>query len=145
MIAMSCDYRIMGDKSGGIGLNETMLGIAAPKWMAELMVRTIGFRQSELALARGTIFKPMDALQIGLVDQVIVNDDIMKKAREQAIIYSKISNEARVVSKLNLRQKYVDEFWRSRDEDLNFFCKFLLNDQVQETIGLYLQSLKKKK
>ena len=58
-----------------IGLNETQLGIAAPPWMGQLLVRTIGFRKAELALAMGTLFPPNSALEIGLVDEIISDSD----------------------------------------------------------------------
>ena len=38
--------------------------------MGQLLVRTIGFRQAELALAMGTLFPPDRALSIGLVDAI---------------------------------------------------------------------------
>lgn len=78
-LAMACDYRAMsaGGLVGGkkkiptIGLNETQLGIAAPPWMGQLLVRTIGFRRAELSLAMGTLFPPDQALEAGLVDVVM--------------------------------------------------------------------------
>eukprot|EP01083_Nonionella_stella_P000568 1611_1 len=78
---MACDYRIMakGDGTKGrgytptIGMNETRLGIAAPYWMGQMLVRTIGCRNAELALAMGTMFSPDEALRIGLVDDVVVS------------------------------------------------------------------------
>lgn len=145
MIAMSCDYRILSSSGSGIGLNETKLGIAAPIWMSELMVRTIGFRKAELALAQGYVFNPDEALQIGLVDDICERDNVLHKANEQAKIWSKIPQEARIASKLSLRQKYVDQFMSTRDEDVEFFCNFIQQDIVQENIGKYIQSLKMKK
>lgn len=35
-----------------IGLNETRLGIVAPKWFQDPMIATVGYRQAELALLR---------------------------------------------------------------------------------------------
>lgn len=35
-----------------IGLNETQLGIAAPKWFRDVYSSTMGHRQAELALLR---------------------------------------------------------------------------------------------
>merc|ERR1711862_153913 len=110
-----------------------MGGIAAPKWMAELMIRTIGFRAAE------------EALQIGLVDELVEvqqnnnnkdddDDFVLKKAYEQALYWSNIPNQAaRITSKLNIRQKFINnnEFF-NQEEDLDYFCK-------------YIQSLKKQK
>ena len=118
MIAMSCDYRILSSSGSGIGLNETKLGIAAPIWMSELMVRTIGFRKAELALAQGYVFNPDEAMQIGLVDDICERDNVLHKANEQAMTWSKTPQEARIASELSLRQKHVDQFMSTRDEDV---------------------------
>ena len=46
---------VQGDHT--IGLNETKLGIVAPKWFQDCMVSTIGYRQAELALLRYKLIK----------------------------------------------------------------------------------------
>ena len=40
LMAMSCDYRIMAQHPKfNIGLNETLLGIVAPTWFMDTMIR----------------------------------------------------------------------------------------------------------
>ena len=42
LMAMSCDYRIMAQHPKfNIGLNETLLGIVAPTWFMDTMVRYV--------------------------------------------------------------------------------------------------------
>ena len=61
LLAMSCDYRVMADDDKfKIGLNETNLGIAAPYWLGELLVRTIGFREAETGLALAKLYNPQE-------------------------------------------------------------------------------------
>ena len=55
-----------------IGLNETTFGILPPPFAAALMVNTIGYRQGERALSLGTMFKPEEAYNIGLVGKIYV-------------------------------------------------------------------------
>merc|ERR1711982_96877 len=114
---------------------------------------TIGFRAAEKALSLGQTFTPEEALQIGLVDELIQqhnnnkdddDDFVLKKAYEQALYWSNIPNQAPIASKLNIRQKFINnnEYF-NQEEDLDYFCKFILQDSVQENIGKYIQSLKK--
>jgi len=49
---MSTEYRVFVEGKHTIGLNETQLGIAAPKWFIELYVSLLGYRQAEKALLR---------------------------------------------------------------------------------------------
>eukprot|EP00804_Cyclotella_cryptica_P012833 CCRYP_010586-RA/>CCRYP_010586-RA protein AED:0.03 eAED:0.03 QI:660/1/1/1/1/1/2/107/188 len=184
MLAMACDYRIMyGGGEGStvdgrkrkshiptIGLNETQLGIAAPPWMGQLLVRTIGFRPAERALALGTLFPPMEALIEGLVDDVITEESfspsadtihalekllpdpirnqalslVMQKAFQEAELYAKISPQARVASKLVTRSESLKDMIASREADTEYFCSFICQDTVQKNLKKYVEALKKK-
>ena len=148
MLAMACDYRVMaaseGKKHGTIGLNESQFGILAPPWMAQLTIRTIGFRKAEKALTLGTLFSPEDALQVGLVDEVVKSDLVLKRSHEIASQFTKIPPLARSGSKMLSRKTYLDELIACRDEDISYFCNFIQNDTVQRGLGSYLEKLKQK-
>lgn len=149
MLALSCDYRIMTTSpSDGrppmIGLNEAKFGIVAPPFLGNLMLRTIGHRQGELAISKGILFTPEQALQIGLVDELIPFDDVLEKSKETAIEWAKIPPHARLASKMLARKKYLIELTAKRKEDVEDFKSFVLDDQVQSNLGAYLESLKKK-
>lgn len=52
MLAISTEYRVMVEGKHTIGLNETQLGIVAPKWFRDMFISVVGYRQAELALLR---------------------------------------------------------------------------------------------
>ena len=178
MLALACDYRIMyGGHAGDgekkrkhmptIGFNETQLGIAAPPWMGQLMVRTIGFRPAERALALGTLYPPAEALAAGVVDEVIpeqssdasneallallpemiqsqASNPVMQKAFEEAARYAKIPPQARVASKLVTRSESLKDMETTREADTQHFCGFITHEVVQKNLKLYVESLKQK-
>ncbi len=177
-LAMACDYRVMyagGDVNGrkhvpSIGLNETQLGIAAPPWMGQLLVRTIGFRQAELALAMGTLFPSQAALEIGLVDEIVScdseqssNDDslqallpdemkdqmmqqsaVLLQAYRQATRFAKVPPQARVASKMLTRSEHLNDMNVKRQHDTDHFCNFMTQEEVQCNLSKYVQKLKSK-
>ena len=145
MLAICCDYRVMTDQKGRIGLNETLLGIAAPPWLGQAMVNTIGLRNAELSLGLGLLYSPQEALGIGLVDKVVPGDAVMSNALDEAARWAKIPAQARVASKLLTRQEYIDRLEATRAKDNDDFCAFIRNEQVQKDLGRYLDGLKKKK
>lgn len=145
MLAMCCDYRIMTDTRGRIGLNETLLGIAAPPWLGQLMVRTVGFRAAEISLGLGLLYSPQEALSIGLVDRVVAEEVVMSNAIHEAETWATIPPQARVRSKLLTRQEHLDALEASRIEDNNLFCSYVTGDRVQDDLKAYLDNLKKKK
>lgn len=139
----------------------------APPWMGQLLVRTIGFRQAELALALGTLFPPERALSIGLVDDVVPHqqvesdddklidllpsqikdqalDLLLQKAYAQARIYAKIPSQARVASKMVTREEHIFRMIAKRDEDTQHFCGFVTQKAVQKNLSAYVEALKNK-
>lgn len=52
LLAISTEYRVFVEGKHTIGLNETQLGIAAPKWFMDPFISLVGYRQTELALLR---------------------------------------------------------------------------------------------
>lgn len=61
---MSCEYRAMVGGKYTIGLNETALGIVAPKWFMDTMTNTIPKREAELALTTARMFSVDEALKV---------------------------------------------------------------------------------
>jgi 3,2-trans-enoyl-CoA isomerase len=176
-LAMACDYRVMyagGNINGRkhmptIGLNETQLGIAAPPWMGQLLVRTIGFRRAELALAMGTLFPAQTALEIGLVDEIVSSDTVeqssidalqamlpdkmkdthasnpvMQQAYIQATLFAKIPAQARIASKMLTRSEHLEDMIAKRQQDTDYFCNFITQEEVQRNLREYVQQLKTK-
>ena len=141
--------------------------------MGQLLVRTIGFRQAELALALGTLFPPDRAQSIGLVDEIVsqqqqhpqptelssvdgllellppiakdqVSDSLMQKAYHQAKTFAKIPPHARVASKLVTRQSHIHDMIATRDEDTAHFCGFVMQEAVQKNLIAYVELMKSK-
>jgi Delta3-Delta2-enoyl-CoA isomerase len=155
MLALSCDYRIMTDHPKcTIGLNESQLGIVAPPWLAQQYIDVIGKRQAELALLLGTLFPPQRALQIGLVDDLVVlssndddtsNDKVQEVAQRKAAEFIRIPPKARVAAKELTRGAQIGKLRDHREEDTEFFSSFVTSDTVQKTLGSYLEMLAKRK
>ncbi|KAJ8366844.1 hypothetical protein AAFF_G00338790, partial [Aldrovandia affinis] len=78
LMALACDYRIMAENPRySIGLNEAKLGIVAPFWFKDTMVNTVGQRTTELALELGILYSAPEALRIGLVDQLVPEEQVL--------------------------------------------------------------------
>uniref|UniRef100_A0ABD2XB21 Enoyl-CoA delta isomerase 1, mitochondrial n=1 Tax=Trichogramma kaykai TaxID=54128 RepID=A0ABD2XB21_9HYME len=167
LLALSCEYRIMVQGEHTIGLNETKLGIVAPKWFADPMISTIGYRQAELALMRyfsnetfslsivflffvfkiyrGSLFKPDEALKIGLIDEIASDkNDALAKSQKYITSYARIPSEAREATKLSLRKETIAWLENNREWDTTVFLNYVQLPQVQKGLDMYVQSLKKK-
>lgn len=145
LTAIACEYRVMVGGKNMIGLNETRLGIVAPQWFKDNYISTIGYRKAELALLRGTLFTPEEALNINLVDELASNkDDAIAKCEKYINGFDKIPAEAVGVTKLQLRSNLISWLKNNRQKDTDIFVNFVTSPKVQAGLEMYLQSLKKK-
>jgi 3-hydroxyacyl-CoA dehydrogenase / enoyl-CoA hydratase / 3-hydroxybutyryl-CoA epimerase len=83
-IALACDYRVASnDPATRIGLPETTLGLI-PAWGGcTRLPRVIGFERAAEVVAKGKLYSAADALQLGLVDEVVSRDQLLERAREK--------------------------------------------------------------
>jgi len=174
MIALSCDYRIMlNNPKLRIGYNESKLGITAPSWMSQQYIDFIGSRhKAELSLLLGKLYSPQEAFTIGLVDELLdENDDIVsqeeneyddddddnnnnnnnislnvveKVAIEKAKEFIQIPTIAQQNVKKWIRQPLIDLLVQERQKDNDEFCDFVTSPKVQKYIKHYLHSLQSK-
>lgn len=58
LLALAADYRIKANNPKFVtGLNETALGFAAPKWLAQTFIDQVGRREAYLALNLSTLYR----------------------------------------------------------------------------------------
>jgi len=145
LLALACDYRIKADNPKFVtGLNETMLGFAAPNWLAKTFVDVVGHRQAYQALLLSNLYTPNDALKIGLVDQVCPVDKLNTEADKFIREMAKIPLSGRVKTKLIMRQELADWLRQNQQDDATKFIEQVLNEQTQKDIGNYIQKMKKR-
>ena len=148
-LALSCDYRIMAESttssSATIGLNESKFGLVAPPWLAQQMVDTVGRRQAELSLALGTLYSAEQALAIGLVDELVTKEDVPRKAEQEAVKWTAVVPQARVAGKSLLREERIEALRSKQKDDRDYFVSFISQDNVQESLGVYLRTLTENK
>ncbi|XP_045848846.1 enoyl-CoA delta isomerase 1, mitochondrial [Meles meles] len=146
LLALSSDYRVLADNPKyAIGLNETLLGIVAPFWFKDTLVNTIGHRAAERALQLGLLFPPAEALQVGVVDQVVPEDQVQSVARSVLTQWLAIPGHARQLTKSLMRKPTADRLLKERDADIQNFVSFISRDAIQKALRAYLEKLKQKK
>lgn len=146
LMALTCDYRIMADNPKyTIGLNESLLGIVAPFWLKDNYVNTIGHRAAERALQLGTLFPPAEALKVGLVDEVVPEDQVHSKARSVMAKWFTIPDHSRQLTKSMMRKATADNLIKQREADIQNFTSFISRDSIQKSLHVYLEKLKQKK
>ncbi|XP_071330799.1 enoyl-CoA delta isomerase 1, mitochondrial [Trachinotus anak] len=146
LMSMTCDYRIMADNPRySIGLNETQLGIVAPFWFKDTMINTVGHRTTEIALELGLLYNPSEALKIGLVDQLVPEDQVLTTATQTMTKWLAIPDHARQITKSMMRKPTIDKLTSNREADIQNFVSFITKDSIQKSLRMYLEMLKKRR
>ncbi|XP_029804691.1 enoyl-CoA delta isomerase 1, mitochondrial [Suricata suricatta] len=146
LLSLSCDYRILADNPKySMGLNETRLGIVAPFWFKDTLVNTIGQRSAERALQLGLLFPPAEALRLGMVDQVVPEDQVQSTALSAMTQWLAIPDHARQLTKTMMRKPTADRLVKQRDADIQNFVSFISRDSIQKSLHTYIEKLKEKK
>jgi 3-hydroxyacyl-CoA dehydrogenase/enoyl-CoA hydratase/3-hydroxybutyryl-CoA epimerase len=81
-ITLACDYRVASDEAATrIGLPETTLGLI-PAWGgATRLPRLIGANKAAEVILRGKLYSAREAGELGLVDAVVLQAELLDKAR----------------------------------------------------------------
>lgn len=146
LLAISLEYRVMVEGKHTIGLNETQLGLVAPKWFRDVYILLMGYRQAELALLRGALFKPEKALQLGLVDELAKDKtDAIEKCKNYILSYDNISGLGRAMTKLECRQDLIQWLKENQQADIDTFVNHAQSPKVQAGLKLYIEYLKQKR
>lgn len=82
-LAMSTDFRIAGE-SGLFGLPETSLGVIPGGGGTQRLAKLIGPSRAKEMIFLGKLVKAEKALEIGLVNQVVDDAEVMAEARKMA-------------------------------------------------------------
>nr|XP_026499076.1 enoyl-CoA delta isomerase 1, mitochondrial-like [Vanessa tameamea] len=145
LLAMSCEYRVMVQGKFTIGLNETALGIVAPTWFMDTMCHTIPIREAEYALTTARMFTVDEALKIRLIDESAADKaDAINKCKSFIKKFERIPPLARSITKQKIRQAPIKNLQDNRKADSEEFLAYVKNPKVQQSLDMYIQSLKKK-
>ncbi|XP_053749772.1 enoyl-CoA delta isomerase 1, mitochondrial [Panthera pardus] len=146
LISLTCDYRVLADNPKyTMGLNETLLGIVAPSWFKDTLVNTVGHRVAERALQLGLLFAPAEALRVGMVDQVVPEDQVHSAALSAMAQWLAVPDHARQLTKNLMRKATADRLVKQRDADVQYFLQFISRDSIQKSLRVYLDKLRQKK
>ena len=85
VLALCCDYRVMARSADparpfALGLKETQVGLVVPEGIQRLMRRVVGTYRAERLLVAGEMVAAERAFEIGLVDELADQDNVVARA-----------------------------------------------------------------
>jgi enoyl-CoA hydratase/carnithine racemase len=84
ILALCCDYRFIAEGHKLMGLNEIKLGVPVP-YLADLILQqVVGSRLARQIVESGDLYPPDELSELGLVDDVLLIDQVLPAAIEKA-------------------------------------------------------------
>lgn len=80
VLSIFCDYRVMATGAFRIGLNEVQVGLTVPEPVQFALRRLLGAYRAERLMVAGSMIESAEALQVGLVDELIEPDLVIARA-----------------------------------------------------------------
>lgn len=87
-VALGCDIRIARKDGGKMGLPEVKLGVLPGTGGTQRLVRIVGKSKAISLMASGGLMSFEDGLSLGLVDEILPNEDFMGAVMEYAQKYT---------------------------------------------------------
>lgn len=146
IMACACDYRVMaqGDRYQ-IGLNEMAVGIAPRASILELYAFWIGRKQAYQNLLEGIIMTGEQALNIGLIDELVPLDRTLQVAEEKMKRYLKLPQQAFRQTKKALRHNVVQAMTVNFEADLDLLHQQLMSPESRQIMGQVVAYLEQRK
>lgn len=98
-LALSCDFRIASDKAR-LGFPENKVGLIPGSGGCSRLVKLIGIAQAKRLVMTGKMLNAHEALALGLIEESVAADDLMRRALDFAAELAEKAPQATGLAKL---------------------------------------------
>jgi len=84
LVLLGCDVRVGADIDAKIGLNEVAIKMVLPDWAFTIAEDRLSKRHLQRATANARLTNPGDAVDVGFLDEVVPEEDVLARAVEVA-------------------------------------------------------------
>ena len=140
-LAMACDIRICSDNAK-FGQPEVGLGIIPGFSGTVRLARLVGMGMAKQLIYTGKAIRANEALQIGLVNEVVPQAELMNRAFEIANQIAANAPLAVKAAKLTINDEWDMDVDRAIENESVFFGRCFLTEDQKEGMGAFLEKRK---
>ena len=144
VLALCSDYRIMSEGKYIIGLNEVPVGIIVPQSIFHLYSFWLGNANAYRYLLEGKLMNTREALESGLVDDLVSPESILHAADRQIRKYIQMEPTTWQQSKVNLRAELLSKISGDQSEMLEIMLKQWWSPSTRSILKTIIQNLQQK-
>lgn len=141
VLATHCDYRIGAEGGFKMGFNEVQVGLPLPSTFMRVFADLVGTRQARLLGSEGRMLLLDEALEVGLIDELVPADRVVERSLEYLDGLLRLPplamNRTRLIGKAHVLEALEDEHAIELATDAWF------SDETQTAMRALAESLKK--
>jgi enoyl-CoA hydratase/carnithine racemase len=142
VLALCCDYRIMAEGEFIIGLNEIPVGIIVPDAIFHLYSFWIGQAKAYHYLLEGKLLSPAQALDLGLIDDLVSPSALRRGAEKQLQKYIQLEANTWQQSKLNMRKELIAKMRMDTSATLDIMLQQWWSPSTRSILNTIIENLK---
>ena len=143
VLAIMTDYRIMAEGNYKIGLNEVAVGLILPGAIGKVFQYILGSRNAEIYGLTGKLVPAEQALNVGLVDEVVPLDDVLEETKNRMHKWLKLPNYQQGLTKLKLRDSIIHKIKKNQEIYTQEIIDIWFSEPGQKILGGLVNKLKK--
>jgi enoyl-CoA hydratase len=145
VLALQCDLRLASDNPRSrLGLSETQLGIGLPAVVLESLRAQVPPQSLVPIALEGRLFSPAEALQLGLVHEVLPEADLLPRAMERGAALAALPPEGVRQVKAQLRRPALEAARIQAEAEREFWLDSWLAPEPQARLQAAVARLAKK-
>ena len=145
IIVACCDYKIASEEKTKIGITELKVGLPFPSIPLEIMKFILPKEKFQNVFYSAEIYSAVDALKLGLVDEVVPHYEVLAKAILKAKELAAIPQSTFKLTKTKLRNEttklFISVDGLQYDEQVK---NYWLSEECQRSVLQFMEKLKNK-
>jgi enoyl-CoA hydratase/carnithine racemase len=143
VLAVFADRRIFAEGPFLMGLNEVQVGLPVPYVLLRALTYIVGEREGARLAVGGLLVGPEEALDIGLVDEVVPPEQVVARALEWARDQLDTPRTAMLGTRRLARQPLIDAFRTIDAAAIDALVEHWFSPEAQATLKALVARLKK--
>ncbi len=140
VLACACDYRLMAEGPGRIGVAELRVGVPFPALALETLRFATGDVRAQEMVYLAEVYSAQEARELNLVDEVVPPGQLLERAGSMADRLAAIPEASFKISKLQLRQPALDRVARLADLHKGEIDRIWSDDEIQASIRSFMET-----
>jgi Delta3-Delta2-enoyl-CoA isomerase len=145
VLPIFCDCRVAARGDWKLGLNEVQVGLPLPPVIFSGLRWLVGAHQAERLAVGGLLISPDEAAKIGLVDEVVVADQVVSRAIEWSRSLLALPVDAMAATRRRARTDLFELFAAPFDLELDQVSAAWWSPEAQTTLRVLVQRLARKR